>query len=90
MPYLNLLDNIWVSDYILADFENAKKGFDKVMGGKVLELKTDKLIREIKVGVQKDMIIHLLKKRDRSLEEIADDTQTSLEQVQKIKEEEHL
>lgn len=90
MPFLNLLDNIWVSDYILADFENAKKGFDKVMGGKVLELKTDKLIREIKVGVQKDMIIHLLKKRDRSLEEIADDTQTSLEQVQKIKEEEHL
>lgn len=87
MPFLNLLDNIWVSDYILADFENAKKGFDKVMGGKVLELKTDKLIREIKVGVQKDMIIHLLKKRDRSLEEIADDTQTSLEQVQKIKEE---
>ena len=60
------------------------------MGGKVLELKTDILIREIKVGVQKDMIIHLLKKRDRSLEEIADDTQTSLEQVQKIKEEEHL
>lgn len=90
MPFLNLLDNIWVSDYILADFENAKKGFDKVMGGKVLELKTDKLIREIKVAVQKDMIIHLLKKRDRSLEEIADDTQTSLEQVQKIKEEEHL
>jgi len=90
VPFLNLLDNIWVSDYILADFENAKKGFDKVMGGKVLELKTDKLIREIKVGVQKDMIIHLLKKRDRSLEEIADDTQTSLEQVQKIKEEEHL
>ena len=90
MPFLNLLDNIWVSDYILADFENAKKGFVKVMGGKVLELKTDKLIREIKVGVQKDMIIHLLKKRDRSLEEIADDTQTSLEQVQKIKEEEHL
>ena len=90
MPFLNLLDNIWVSDYILADFENAKKGYDKVMGGKVLELKTDKLIREIKVGVQKDMIIHLLKKRDRSLEEIADDTQTSLEQVQKIKEEEHL
>ena len=90
MPFLNLLDNIWVSDYILADFEYAKKGFDKVMGGKVLELKTDKFIREIKVGVQKDMIIHLLKKRDRSLEEIADDTQTSLEQVQKIKEEEHL
>ena len=58
MPFLNLLDNIWVSDYILADFENAKKGFDKVMGGKVLELKTDKLIREIKVGVQKDMIIY--------------------------------
>lgn len=33
------------------------------MGGKILELKTDKLIKEIKVGVQKDMIIHLLKKR---------------------------
>lgn len=31
-----------------------------------------------------------VEKRDRSLEKIADDTQTSLEQVQKIKEEEHL
>ena len=81
---------IRIADYIFADFENAKKGFGKVMGGKVLELKTDKLIKEIRVGVQKDMIIHLLKKGDRSLEEIADDTQTSLEQVQKIKEEEHL
>ena len=36
------------------------------------------------------MVIHLLKKGDRSFEAIADDTQTSLEQVQKIKEEEHL
>ena len=81
---------IRIADYIFADFENAKKGFGKVMGGKVLELKTDKLIKEIKVGVQKDMVIHLLKKGDRSLEAIADDTQTSLEQVQKIKEEEHL
>lgn len=81
---------IRIADYIFADFENAKKGFGKVMGGKVLELKTDKLIKEIRVGVQKDMVIHLLKKGDRSLEEIADDTQTSLEQVQKIKEEEHL
>ena len=81
---------IRIADYIFADYENAKKGFGKVMGGKVLELKTDKLIKEIKVGVQKDMVIHLLKKGDRSLEAIADDTQTSLEQVQKIKEEEHL
>ena len=81
---------IRISDYIFADYEDAKKGFGKVMGGKVLELKTDKLIKEIKVGVQKDMVIHLLKKGDRSLEAIADDTQTSLEQVQKIKEEEHL
>ena len=90
MLFLNLLDNMWASDYILADKKNAKKGFGKAMGGKILELKTDKLIKEIKVGVQKDMIIHLLKKGDRSLEKIADDTQTSLEQVQKIKEEEHL
>ena len=35
---------IKIADYIFADSEKTKKGVDRIMGGKVLELKTDKLI----------------------------------------------
>lgn len=60
------------------------------MGGKILELKTDKLINEIKEEVGKEIVIRMLKKGNYSLEEIADDTQMSLEQVKKIQKEQQL
>ena len=60
------------------------------MGGNILELKTDKLINEIKEEVGKEIVIRMLKKGNYSLEEIADDTQMSLEQVKKIQKEQQL
>lgn len=37
---------IRIADYILRDSQKARKGFGKVMGGKVLELESDKLIKK--------------------------------------------
>lgn len=53
------------------------------MGGKVLNLKTDGLVKEIR----EEVAIRMLKRGNCSLEEIANDTQLSLEQIKKIKEE---
>ena len=68
------------------------------MGGKVLDLKTDKLIKEIrdeykdklKAEVKTEVVIHMLKRGRSTLEEIAADTDLTLEQVKKIKEEQQL
>ena len=37
---------IRIADYILRDSQTVRKGFGKVMGGKVLELESDKLIKK--------------------------------------------
>ena len=37
---------IRVADYVFRDKENVRKGFGDVMGGKVLELESDKLIQK--------------------------------------------
>ena len=37
---------IRIADYILRDSQEVRKGFGKVMGGKVLELESDKLIKK--------------------------------------------
>ena len=79
-----------IADYIFANSEITRKGVDDVMGGNILELKTDKLINEIKEEVGKEIVIRMLKKGNYSLEEIADDTQMSLEQVKKIQKEQQL
>lgn len=61
------------------------------MGGKVLELETDKFIKKIrdkyKDELEAEVAIRMLKRGNCSLEEIANDTQLSLEQIKKIKEE---
>lgn len=45
-----------IADYIFTDVEKAKKGIGKIMGGKVLELETDKIIREgLEKGMQQGM-----------------------------------
>ena len=87
-----------IADYIFANSEITRKGVDDVMGGKVLDLKTDKLIKEIrdeykdelKAEVKTEVVIHMLKRGRSTLEEIAADTDLSLEQVKKIKEEQQL
>lgn len=43
---------IRIADYVFRDKEKVKKGFGDVMGGKVLELESDKLIqRGIEQGI---------------------------------------
>lgn len=37
---------IRIADYILRDSQKVRKGFGKVMGGKILELESDKLIKK--------------------------------------------
>ena len=73
------------------------------MGGEVLELKTDKLINEIRQDVKeevkeeiktrderKKLVICMLKRGKSTLEEIAADTQMPIEQVERIKNEQQL
>ena len=45
---------IKIADYIFSDSEKTKKGVDRAMGGEVLELKTDKLINEIRQDVKEE------------------------------------
>ena len=52
----------------------------------MLNLKTDGLVKEIR----EEIAIRMLKRGNCSLEEIADSTDLSLEQVKKIKEEQKL
>lgn len=45
---------IRIADYVFRDKEKVRKGFGDVMGGKVLELESDKLIqRGIEQGLEK-------------------------------------
>lgn len=93
---------IKIADYIFADSEKTKKGVDRIMGGKVLELKTDKLINEIRQDVKEEVkekvkaetkeeiVICMLKRGKSTLEEIAADTQMPIEQVERIKKEQQL
>lgn len=89
---------IRISDYIFANSEKTKKGVNAAMGGEVLDLKTDKLIDEIRQDVKEkvrdevkmEIVVYMLKKGINTLEEIADSIDLSLEQVKKIKEEQKL
>ena len=92
---------IKIADYIFSDSEKTKKGVDRAMGGEVLELKTDKLINEIRQDVKEEVkaevkeevktetkekiVICMLKRGKSTLEEIAADTQMPIEQVERIK-----
>ena len=95
-----------IADYIFSNSEVAKKGFDQVMGGKVLELETDKFIKkirdkykdeleaeikaEVKAEAKEEVVIRMLKRGKNTLEEIVDDTGLPLERVKRIKEEQQL
>ena len=91
-----------IADYIFSDSEKTKKGVYRAMGGEVLELKTDKLINEIRQDVKEEVkeeiktetkekiVICMLKRGKSTLEEIAADTQMPIEQVERIKKEQQL
>ena len=63
-----------IADYIFADRKKVKERLGDIMGGKVLELETDKLI---KIGEEKgrqDMALKMLSKGTYSINEISDVT----------------
>ena len=80
-----------ISDYILRNQEKAKKGLGDVMGGKVLELESDRLIQK---GIQQGLTQGLeqgltqsvlaLFRKGKNAEEIADLLDLTLEHVKKI------
>ena len=63
-----------IADYIFADRKRVKERLGDIMGGKVLELESDKLI---KIGEEKgrqDMALKMLSKGTYSINEISDVT----------------
>ncbi len=59
-----------IADYVFRDKENVKKGFGDVMGGKVLELESDKLIQKgIEQGIEQGIAMER-KKTEAAEEEI--------------------
>lgn len=90
--YRDLMELILrISDYILRNQEEAKKGLGDVMGGKVLELESDRLIQK---GIQQGLTQGLeqgltqsvlaLFRKGKNAEEIADLLDLTLEHVKKI------
>lgn len=74
---------------IFADADRAKKGIGEVMGGKVLELESDKLIAKgkeqgIELGKQETAVKMLLAGKY-AIEEIADISGLAMEKVLEIK-----
>ena len=90
--YRDLMELILrISDYILRNKEKARKGLGDVMGGKVLELESDRLIQEglelgrtqgISQGLAQS--VSALLRKGKTAEEIADLLDLSLDYVQKI------
>lgn len=92
-----------IADYIFANVEKAKKGIGKIMGGKVLELETDRIIREgLEKGMQQGMyqgmqqgiretrikiVTKMLKAQKYTLEEISSNTELPLNEIAEIKKE---
>ena len=74
-----------VSDYIFRDSEKTKKGLEKTMGGEVLELESEKLIRK---GIQTNTAETVIRMRNTGKfteEDISLATGLELEAIRKIK-----
>ena len=82
-----------VSDYIFRDSEKTKKGLEKTMGGEVLELESEKLIRKgMQQGMQQGMqtntaetVIRMRNTGKFTEEDISLATGLGLEAIRKIK-----
>ena len=82
--YKDLIELILrIAEYILRNQEEARKGFGDVMGGKVLELESDKLIQEGVAQEHAKRVLALLHK-GKAVEEIADLLDLTVEYVSKI------
>lgn len=89
--YRDLMElTLRISDYILRNKEKARKGLGDVMGGKVLELESDRLIQKgLEQGISQGLAqsISALLRKGKTVEEISDLLDLSLDYVQKIKKE---
>ena len=86
-----------ISDYIFRDYEKTKKGLEKTMGGEVLELESEKLIRKgrqqgmqqgIQQGIQTNTAETVIRMRNTGKfteEDISLATGLGLEAIRKIK-----
>ena len=89
--YKDLIELILrIAEYILRNQEEARKGFGDVMGGKVLELESDKLIQEgVKRGLEQERAksVCALLHKGKTVEEVADLLDLTVEYVKKIQKE---
>ena len=97
--YRDLMELILrISDYILRNKKKARKGLGDVMGGKVLELESDRLIQKglelgrtqgLEQGISQGLAqsVSALLRKGKTVEEISDLLDLSLDYVQKIKKE---
>ena len=89
--YRDLIELILrIAEYILRNQEEARKGFGDVMGGKVLELESDKLIQEgVKRGLEQERAksVRALLHKGKTVEEVADLLDLTVEYVKKIQKE---
>lgn len=74
-----------ISDYVFRDSEKTKKGMEETMGGKVLELESEKLIRKGAQITIEEMVSRMRKSGKFTEEEIGLATGLDLETIRKIK-----
>lgn len=76
-----------IADYIFREEPNVKKGLGDVMGGQILELESERLMKLGKESSLKEIVLNMLSKKKFSYEEIADLTGITAEEVRKIERE---
>lgn len=87
-----------IADYIFSKSERARKGIGEIMGGKVLELESDKLIAKgVKQGLelgkqesQIDTAVRMLQAGKYAIEEIAEISGLTVEKVNELNEKKNL
>ena len=87
-----------IADYIFSKSERARKGIGEIMGGKVLELESDKLIAKgVKQGLelgkqesQIDTAVRMLQAGKYAIEEIAEISGLTVENVNELNEKKNL
>lgn len=89
--YRDLIELITrIANYIFCDFERTRKGIGEIMGGKVLELESDKLIKKGVQQGQKETAVRMLQAGRYTIGEIAEISGLSFEGVNELKAEKKL
>ena len=83
---------IRIADYVFRDKEKVKKGFGDVMGGKVLELESDKLIQRgieqgLKKGIQQGIAME--RKNTELVRRKAEEAEEEIQRLKKLLEEQN-